>query len=104
MQYLKSASSLKMYLEMVRMHKIDTAFAMFSFMLAVSYYFYVSEMVVPRWDGAAYLENAQNWIKGEPLFEPFRPQLMSWMMAIVWTVSGENWEPMKYLQAGFTIA
>jgi hypothetical protein len=24
-------------------------------------------------------------------------------MAAIWTFSGENWEPMKYLQAGFTI-
>lgn len=103
MRYLKQSLNSSWSSRVAQMNKIDIAFSIFVLLLAFSYYYYISAMVVPRWDGAAYLENAQNWIRGEPIFEPFRPQLLSWIMGAIWIVGGENWEPMKYLQAGFTV-
>jgi 4-amino-4-deoxy-L-arabinose transferase-like glycosyltransferase len=38
-----------------------------------------------------------------PLSQIFRPQLISWFIAGVWTFTGENWEIAKYMQAAFTL-
>jgi len=51
----------------------DIAYVVFTLFLAVYYAIYISTMVLPIWDGAVYLENAQDWLTGDPLYEPFRP-------------------------------
>jgi 4-amino-4-deoxy-L-arabinose transferase-like glycosyltransferase len=94
---LKHASTFLKY------HKIDIAFAGFLVALALQYNFYISMIHVPIGDDAVYLTNARNWLTGEPLFEAFRPPLLSWLIAGTWTLTGENWEIVKYLQPSFTI-
>ena len=84
-------------------HKIDIVFAVFLTILFLEYNFYISRMEVPGWDGSAYLTNARNWLDGTPLFEIYRPPLISWLIAGIWTLTGENWVAVKFLQAFFTI-
>jgi len=82
----------------------DVAYLVFTLFLALYYAIYISAMAVPIWDGAVYLENAEDWLAGDPLYEPFRPPLLSWIIAGIWAVSRvEDWTIIKYLQAGFTM-
>jgi hypothetical protein len=61
-------------------------------------------MALPIWDGAVYLENANNWLSGTPLYESFRPPLISWLIAGIWAATDVNdWTMIRYLQAPFTI-
>ena len=84
--------------------KFDIAFVVLSISLAFYYFYYVSLVAFPLWDSAIYLENAQNWLRGEPLEASYRPPLVSWLIAGVWSVSGEDWTTAKYIQAVFTIS
>ena len=89
------------------MHRraFDIAYAVFTLFLALYYAIYISAMAAPIWDGAVYLENAQNWLANNPIYEPFRPPLLSWIIAGIWAVSRvEDWTIIKYLQAAFTMA
>jgi hypothetical protein len=82
----------------------DVAYVVFTLFLAMYYAIYISTMAAPIWDGAVYLENAQNWLTGDPLYEPFRPPLISWIIAGIWAVSRvEDWTIIRYLQAAFTM-
>jgi 4-amino-4-deoxy-L-arabinose transferase-like glycosyltransferase len=60
-------------------------------------------MAIPIWDGAVYLENARDWLKDEPLTHPYRPPLISWIIAGVWSIFGEDWILAKYIQMIFTV-
>jgi len=84
-------------------HKFDLIFVGFMALVAIHYVTYITLLEVPMWDAAVYLENAHNWVNGEPLFRDFRPQFISWLIAGIWTISGESWESAKYLQASFTL-
>jgi 4-amino-4-deoxy-L-arabinose transferase-like glycosyltransferase len=80
---------------------IDIAFLAFLVILSVEYYSSISTYHVPISDGAAYLTNAQNWLLNEPLYQIYRPPLISWLIAGVWAVAGENWQSVQYLSALF---
>ena len=69
----------------------------------VYYSYYISQMAIPTWDGAVYLENARNWLKGEPLAGSYRPPLISWIIAGIWSIFGEDWILAKYVQMMFTV-
>jgi 4-amino-4-deoxy-L-arabinose transferase-like glycosyltransferase len=85
------------------MSRVDILFAIFMAGLSAGYCLYISKLSSPMWDGATYLENARNWVTNTPLFEPYRPPLISWLIATVWFFTGENWEAVKFLAAFFTI-
>ncbi len=86
-----------------RPSRVDVAFVAFIGVLLAYYQYYLSLMVFPVWDGAVYLENARNWLNGEPLLEPYRPPLISWIIAGIWFFTGEEWIFAKYLQSMFTV-
>lgn len=71
------------------MHRrvFDIAYVVFTLFLALYYAIYISAMAAPIWDGAVYLENAQDWLANSPIYEPFRPPLLSWIIAGIWAVS-----------------
>ncbi|HEX6282394.1 MAG TPA: glycosyltransferase family 39 protein, partial [Nitrososphaera sp.] len=83
--------------------KFDIAIIFLVSVLAVYYYFYVSQIAFPFWDSAIYLENSQNWLRNEPLEAAYRPPLISWIIAGIWSVSGEDWTVAKYIQPIFTL-
>ena len=84
--------------------KFDIALIFLIASLAIYYHFYVSQMVFPIWDSAIYLENAQNWLKNEPLEAAYRPPIISWIIAGIWSITGEDWSVVKYIQPIFTIS
>jgi cellulose synthase/poly-beta-1,6-N-acetylglucosamine synthase-like glycosyltransferase len=83
--------------------KFDIAIIFLVMALAIYYYFYVSQIAFPFWDSALYLENAQNWLKNEPLEAAYRPPLISWIIAGIWSITGEDWTVAKYIQPIFTL-
>ena len=83
---------------------IDIAFVIFCVFLALYYYEYISMLEVPSHDGTVYLLNAHDWLNNKPLDEIYRPQLISWIIAGIWSITGENWVLVKGLQAIFTVA
>jgi 4-amino-4-deoxy-L-arabinose transferase-like glycosyltransferase len=78
-------------------------FVVFTGAILVYYSYYISQMAIPTWDGAVYLENARNWLKGEPLIGSYRPPLISWIIAGIWSILGEDWILAKYVQMLFTV-
>ena len=76
---MKSTSSLRRRISNV--NKLDGVFIIFCFTLSIYYAIYISIMKVPVWDGTVYLLNAKSWLNNIPLFEEFRPQLLSWLIA-----------------------
>src|SRR5919198_3886160 len=82
---------------------IDIAFVIFCVFLALYYYDYISVLKVPSHDGTVYLMNAHDWLNNKPLDENYRPQLISWIIAGIWSITGESWILVKGLQAIFTI-
>lgn len=95
----------KNVLAFLNTHKIDIVFAFFCIFIVLEYNYYVSIAQVPGHDAAVYLLNARAWLTNKPLDEPFRPQLISWIIAGIWAISGgENWVIVKGLQPIFTIA
>jgi cellulose synthase/poly-beta-1,6-N-acetylglucosamine synthase-like glycosyltransferase len=91
-------------IKLIWSRKFDIAFIILVLTLAFHYHFYISQMVFPVWDAAIYLENAQNWIRNEPLVAEYRPPLISWIIASIWSITGEDWSAAKYIQAIFTIS
>lgn len=83
--------------------KADLLFLPFIIILVSGYTYYISAIQIPIHDGAVYLLNAHDWLANEPLHSPFRPQLISWIIAAIWSITGENWVIVKGLQALFTV-
>jgi dolichyl-phosphate-mannose-protein mannosyltransferase len=83
---------------------IDVLFVVFCISLTVYYYFLVSAIQLPIWDGGVFLANAKGWLNGTPLPETFRPPLLSWLISAVWAVTGENLVVVKYIPAAFSIS
>ncbi len=79
------------FMGVVLSKKFDIALIFLVAVLAIHYHFYISQMAFPFWDGAIYLENAQNWLRNEPLEAAYRPPLISWLIAGTWTITGEDW-------------
>jgi 4-amino-4-deoxy-L-arabinose transferase-like glycosyltransferase len=88
---------------LLNLHKIDIAFGLLMVILFLQYNYYISLNEVPKWDGAAYLNNARSWLSGTPLFQDFRPPLISLLIAGIWVFTGENWQTIQFLQAAFTM-
>jgi 4-amino-4-deoxy-L-arabinose transferase-like glycosyltransferase len=84
--------------------KIDLIFIICYVIYSVLFYFYVSMMAVPEYDAADYLVNARAWVSNEQLYSIIRPPLISWIIAGVWSLTGENWIIIKYLMPAFTLA
>ena len=83
--------------------RADIIFAIFMLALVVRYAFYVAGLQSPMWDAATYLINARNWLHGTPLFESYRPPLISWLTSAIWLVTGEEWEAVKFLSVFFVL-
>ena len=64
----------------------------------------VYSIQVPAGDGLDYLMNGVRWLSPHSLFSPFRPPLISWIVAGVWTITGQDWLIIKYIIPTFTIA
>jgi hypothetical protein len=94
----------KKSLAILNEHKIDIVFAIFCIFLVYGYTYYISLMKVPIHDGAYYLLNAHDWLTNNPLSEFYRPPLISWIIAGVWSITGESWVVVKGLQAAFTVS
>src|SRR5215472_17315543 len=84
-------------------HIIDIIFGLFILLLSIYYYFLISALRMPIWDAGAYLANAHSWLSNVYLIEPFRPPLLSWIIAGIWTITGENWETVKFVSAFFAV-
>src|ERR1051326_5408796 len=80
---------------------VDIAFGGFLVCLSAFYFVWIYTMQLPSWDGASFLTNAHAWLHGSPLSESFRPPLLSWIISAIWSVTGENWEIVKYLPGAF---
>ena len=65
------------------------------------YFINAFEYAFPIWDGASYLENAKDLLLGLPLYEKFRPQLISFITAIIWSIIGINWGVIRVLSPIF---
>ena len=91
------------FVRFILSRKFDIALLFLIVAFAIYYYFYISQMAFPFWDGAIYLENAQNWLRNEPLEAAYRPPLISWIIAGIWSITGEDWTIAKYIQPIFTI-
>src|SRR5919202_1006839 len=83
--------------------KFDIAMVLFIAALTIYYYSYVSQIKFPFWDSALYLENAQNWLRNQPLEASYRPPVISWIIAGIWTITGEDWTFAEYIQPIFTL-
>jgi 4-amino-4-deoxy-L-arabinose transferase-like glycosyltransferase len=88
---------------LLKYNKIDFVFVAFIIVILAYYNYHISQMAIPFWDGAIYLENARDWLKGQPLIESYRPPLISWIIAGIWSIFGEDWILAKYIQMGFTV-
>jgi 4-amino-4-deoxy-L-arabinose transferase-like glycosyltransferase len=88
----------------LNVHKTDIIFVIFCILLTLYYDYYISLLKVPSHDGAVYLLNAQAWLNNKPLDEIYRPPLISWIIAGIWAITGENWVIVKDLQPIFTIS
>lgn len=89
--------------DLLNTYKIDIVFASFCIVLISGYNYYISLQQVPSHDAAFYLLNARDWLNDRPLDEHYRPPLISWIIAGVWSITGENWVIVKWIQPIFTI-
>jgi hypothetical protein len=89
--------------DVLNIYKIDIIFVIFCILLISGYYYYVNLQQVPSHDGAFYLLNARDWLTNKPLDEHYRPPLISWFIAGVWSITGEDWVIVKWIQPIFTI-
>lgn len=78
-----------------------TLAATFSLFLIFKLYM-VYKIDIPIWDASAFLVNARNMLHGEPLYEWFRPPLVSALIAFIWAIGGENLLIVKPLDTLFT--
>jgi 4-amino-4-deoxy-L-arabinose transferase-like glycosyltransferase len=90
-------------LRFLNSHKIDIIFAVFCIFLIFAYNYHISMVKAPIHDAAVYILNAHDWLANEQLKQVYRPPLLSWIIAGIWSVTGENWILVKALQAIFTV-
>jgi hypothetical protein len=65
---------------------------------------YIAPHLIPVWDGNVYLLNAHDLLTGQQLYIWNYPLLMPGIIALVWSVTGENYLPMRFFSLTFTIA
>jgi hypothetical protein len=83
---------------------MDYIFIVCFILYSAIFYIYVSNLIVPEYDATDYLLNARSWLSGEDLSSSIRPPLISWIIAGVWTLTGEDWIIIKYLIPSFSLA
>lgn len=83
---------------------VDLAFYIICLVMITYYLFFISTLKVPLWDGGVYMLNAHDWMTNTDLLEIFRPPLFSWIIAGIWTLTGEDWTMVKHVQMAFTMA
>jgi hypothetical protein len=66
--------------------------------------YYISQQLVPVWDGAVYLLDAHDLLAGQQLYEWFRPLLLPGIIALVWSLTGENYLFVRFFNLIFTLA
>jgi 4-amino-4-deoxy-L-arabinose transferase-like glycosyltransferase len=85
-------------------YRIDLIFIICYSLFSVLFFIYISTLSVPEYDSADYLLNARNWFSDKDLSSSIRPPLISWIIACVWSVTGENWIVIKYVIPSFSLA
>ena len=65
---------------------------------------YIAQQLVPVWDGNVYLLDAHDLLTGQQLYIWNYPLLVPGIVALVWSVMGENYLPMRFLNLTFTLA
>ena len=91
------------YLGLLKSHKVDILFIIFIISFTAYFYSYVSISAIPTSDGAEYLNNARSWLYDTPISSAYRAQLISWIIAGIWQITGENWLIIKYVIPVFTL-
>jgi hypothetical protein len=86
------------------LNKTDVYFVILQICLSIYYIYETSKIIIPIWDATVNLANAHSWLLGIDLSESYRPQLLSWIIAFIWLLTGENWMYAKLLSPFFTIA
>jgi hypothetical protein len=65
---------------------------------------YIAPQLIPVWDGCVYLLNAHDLLTGQQLYLWYYPLLMPAIIALLWSVTGENYLPIRFLSLTFTLA
>lgn len=91
-------------IHLFRSNKDVILFIIFYIILSVSYIYHISQIAVPIYDAAVYLGNAHAWLSNSSLYQDFRPPLISWLIAGIWSFTGENWLFVSYLSPIFTMS
>jgi hypothetical protein len=65
---------------------------------------YIAPQLIPEFDGSVYLVNAHAILTGQPLYIWSYPLLLSGIIALVWSVIGENYLPVRFFNLTFTLA
>ncbi|UCH37828.1 MAG: glycosyltransferase family 39 protein [Candidatus Bathyarchaeota archaeon] len=81
----------------------DIAVTMFLGLLLGFKLMRIDQILFPIWDGAVSLINARNLLAGVPLYEWFRPLVLSVITAGIWLFTGENFVIIKYVHIIFTL-
>jgi dolichyl-phosphate-mannose-protein mannosyltransferase len=82
---------------------MDILFAIFVTAYTIYLYSHVLMATVPPSDGADYLLNAQGWLYDSPIYSTVRPPLISWIIAGIWILTGENWIFAEYVLPVFVV-
>jgi len=83
---------------------VDVAFAVFCLLMITYYLFFINSLMVPQWDGAVYMLNAHGWLTNTDLLQIYRPPLLSWIIAGIWSLTGQDWMMIKHVPMAFTVA
>jgi len=65
---------------------------------------YIAPRLVPVFDGNLYLLDAHDMLTGQQLYDWSRPLLMPATIALFWSITGENYLPVRFFNLTFTLA
>jgi len=65
---------------------------------------YITPRLVPIFDGNLYLLDAHDLLTGQRLYDWSRPLLMPGIIALFWSIAGENYLPVRFFNLMFTLA
>src|SRR5215216_477704 len=104
---MKNEPKLKDIAELLTLYMLrrtDFIFIICYSLFSVFFFIFISTLTVPEYDSADYLLNARNWFSDKDLLSSIRPPLISWIIACVWSITGENWVIIKYVIPSFSLA
>ena len=104
---MKNEPKLKDIAELLTLYMLrrtDFIFIICYSLFSVFFFIFISTLTVPEYDSADYLLNARNWFSDKDLSSSIRPPLTSWIIAGIWTITGENWIIIKYVIPSFSLA